>query len=558
MNRLLKWTWMMALLGACGVSVDPTVTPALEADKDDVSVAQSALVSVDASGRVIISGTAAADTATVNYYPNDPTTIIVALNGTTNVYMLNPLFQPALTGVVFYGGDGNDTFTNNTSLPSTAYGNNGDDVLTGGSGADFLEGDLGQDTLRGNGGDDTLWGSGGSDTLWGGPGDDQLYGHGGNDVLHGEDGNDLLNGGSGNDQLFGEYGQDTIMAVGLGVDTITGGPQWDYLWVDSSDSITDASPNEQSLGYVHIISAFHHVSYDGGKTSTAIGLDPLGENLPDPIAQSADNVTAKVNYSNSPLFRPSGPNRNDVFQNLAGDCYFMSAMAAIAGSNPEFIRNMVIALGDGTYAVRFYTAGIPDYVRVDGDLYEKNGSLAYARLNGSAINGAGAIWTPIVEKAFAIFRNDDSNYTTIDGGNVVPLTPQLNASATSFSWNDGHVSGCDGPCMAMLTWIAIGSPAGAYKTSVETSVANYLAWVQQQLNQKMPLVAGTMPDSTDTTVLDATYFRRGKHIYTIDHLTVDAFGLPNGIVLRNPYGSYVTFKDPAHIFFMLSASAYVL
>ena len=44
----------------------------------------------------------------------------------------------------------------------------------------------------------------------------------------------------------------------------------------------------------------------------------------------------------------------------------------------------------------------------------------------------------------------------------------------------------------------------------------------------------------------------------IDHVLTDTAGTANGIVLRNPYGSYVTFTDPAHIYFLLGAGAYIL
>ncbi|WP_020470607.1 C39 family peptidase [Zavarzinella formosa] len=60
--------------------------------------------------------------------------------------------------IVFYGKDGQDTFTNDTSLPSTAYGDGGGDELTGGSGKDILIGGAGEDILEGRGGDDDLRG----------------------------------------------------------------------------------------------------------------------------------------------------------------------------------------------------------------------------------------------------------------------------------------------------------------------------------------------------------------------------------------------------------------
>jgi len=555
--------WLGALVSmmllSCGVGAPGDARPALE--EEHVGVSREALtgVSLDASGRLTITGTAANDTVTVKYFPGDASRIVVALNGSSVVYDLVILYGTAPSSLAFWGLDGNDSFQNSTSLPSTAYGNNGDDVLVGGSGNDFLEGDYGNDLLLGNEGNDTLWGSGGNDMLFGGAGNDALYGHGGIDMLYGEDGADTINGGSSDDMLNGGNGQDTIISVGLGEDTVTGGAQWDSMWVDSSDNVTDASDNEETLGYLHEIDEFEAVSY-GGSTVTAVGLSPMGEDLPDPKAQSANSPVTKVDYSDRPLFRASGPNKNDVFQSpLLGDCYFMSAMASIANADPEYIRNMIVALGDGTYAVRFYDDGDPRYVRVDGELYEKDGTLAYARLNGTNINGAGAVWMPLVEKAFAIYRNGNGHYQSVAGGNAGPPLPtQLNAEISYYSWGDGHVSGCDGPCVNHLLWVAAGSPNNTYKTWMQSKVKSYLWWVQLMLSAKVPLVTGATSNASNTLTLTSDNFRRGQHIFMIDHVTTDADGTATGIVLRNPYGSYVTFSDPSHIFFLLGAGAYLL
>src|SRR5262245_43922879 len=49
----------------------------------------------------------------------------------------------------FYGGAGDDQFTNKTSIPSYASGGSGDDTLVGGLGADTLDGGADDDTLIG-------------------------------------------------------------------------------------------------------------------------------------------------------------------------------------------------------------------------------------------------------------------------------------------------------------------------------------------------------------------------------------------------------------------------
>ncbi len=85
-------------------------------------------------------------------------------------------------------GDGDNTFINQTSLPSKVFGGLGADTLTGGSGNDDLNGEGGNDTLKGLGGNDRLDAGAGNDFLEGGDGQDILLGGGGNDNLDGGNG----------------------------------------------------------------------------------------------------------------------------------------------------------------------------------------------------------------------------------------------------------------------------------------------------------------------------------------------------------------------------------
>jgi Ca2+-binding RTX toxin-like protein len=62
-----------------------------------------------------------------------------------------------------------------SAVARTAYGNDGNNYLTGNNR---------NNVLYGNGGNDRLWGLGGDDTFYGGTGNDMLVGAGGNDVYH--------------------------------------------------------------------------------------------------------------------------------------------------------------------------------------------------------------------------------------------------------------------------------------------------------------------------------------------------------------------------------------
>jgi Ca2+-binding RTX toxin-like protein len=98
-------------------------------------------------------------------------------------------FDPAqVQSIMFYGMDGNDGFSNNTWIKSTAFGGAGNDVLKGGTGNDSLRGGDGHDDLFGREGNDSVWGDAGSDLLVGGAGSDLLMakdGIGGNDDVYG-------------------------------------------------------------------------------------------------------------------------------------------------------------------------------------------------------------------------------------------------------------------------------------------------------------------------------------------------------------------------------------
>lgn len=71
--------------------------------------------------------------------------------------------RSGVSGLYFSGGNGFDSFVNQTSLPSLASGGDGDDSLTGGQGKDILLGGPGADWLEGRGGDDQLSGGTGDD-----------------------------------------------------------------------------------------------------------------------------------------------------------------------------------------------------------------------------------------------------------------------------------------------------------------------------------------------------------------------------------------------------------
>jgi Ca2+-binding RTX toxin-like protein len=140
-------------------------------------------VTLSSSGLLSIIGTPHNDTATVSVSTYNPSRLKVVLDGTTHTFN-----RSAVKSIFFDGKAGNDTFINNTSISSVAYGGVGNDKLIGGSGKDILLGGLGNDTIVGRSGNDYIDGGLGDDTDNGGAGDDIVNDDNGNDnEMNGEE-----------------------------------------------------------------------------------------------------------------------------------------------------------------------------------------------------------------------------------------------------------------------------------------------------------------------------------------------------------------------------------
>jgi serralysin len=142
---------------------------------------------------------------------------------------------------LIFGNQGDDHIDLTNAGASTAYGGQGNDLITasGNPNPQLLSGDLGDDTVIGGAGRDTLLGGDGNDLIVGGSGAAQIFGNAGNDTLeigtgpstvYGGQGNDLItvHAGAVGEVLYGDLGDDTIIG-GPGPDTIIGGAGADVL-----------------------------------------------------------------------------------------------------------------------------------------------------------------------------------------------------------------------------------------------------------------------------------------------------------------------------------------
>ena len=218
--------------------------------------------------------------------------------------------------------------------------------------------------------------------------------------------------------------------------------------------------------------------------------DLLGQNYADPASPYATR-----NFAGRPLFADAGPTAADVNQGSVGDCYYLAALAAIADTDASHIRQSVVDLGDGTYAVRFVN---PDettvYIRVDADLPTYNGGTnpVYADFGKQ-----GSMWVAIMEKAFAYFRTTEFTYASLSSGWMDEASDALGiASRSRYSATSGQ-------------------------TLLETIAAELGA------GKAVTYAAGVIVDGAPLV---------GYHAYSVEAVGYDANGVVSTLVLRNPWG----------------------
>jgi len=323
----------------------------------------------------------------------------------------------------------------------------------------------------------------------------------GNDNLVGGSGDDTIVGGPGRNRLSGAFGNDTLVSLGGSKgDILKGGFGDDRFWSDAAgDKVSDLSPQERGEGAVHAVGSFRAYRMpDGGILNQWMNapMQVMGQDLPDPVL--ADGWSYAPTYG-APLFATGGPKLQDVQQGYVGDCYFLATIGAVAKADPNFIRNHVADLGDGTYAVQFQRAGKPVYVRVDGDMPMLEGDLAA----GAAPADEDAVWVGVMEKAYAYFRDGDGTYASIEGGFPSEVFADL-----------GFV-----PTPAALS-----------------AESDLLTMALQDQNAGRVAVFGTGDVPAGSPLIEF-------HAYTVDQVLVDDTGTPYALRLRNPWGSDGGEKD---------------
>jgi len=305
--------------------------------------------------------------------------------------------------------------------------------------------------------------------------------------------------GNGNDSLFNAAtglgtivcgnGTDLVVSVGAGRAAISGGTGLDSFWVDSADTLSGVSAASTHAGAVHQIAQFYQPYSNNPSNPQYVPLTIAGQSLAEP--QIDGYATGYSNFSGSPLF-VNGPQFSDIHQGENGDCYFMASLGALAQNESQDIVQAITPLGDGTYAVRFYRNGQAVYLRIDANLPVYGGSLCYARTGNQ-----GQIWAPLMEKAYAFFRDGQNSYASLWGGWMSDVFTDVVNSGSNTVW-----------------------------MSPTTSLTSLAAFLTAQIQAGHAVTAGSYSNSTGPII--------GGHAYMVQSVTTTNQG--TFVTVYNPWG----------------------
>lgn len=208
-----------------------------------------------------------------------------------------------------------------------------------------------------------------------------------------------------------------------------------------------------------------------------------------------------------PLFK-DGVSFMDPQQGQIGDCYFPSALAAIARTDPQAIQKMITANGDGTYTVTFKerdwaTSRYKDVqVKVDGDLYVRSTGAPLYGATASTDKGQKTMetWFPLVEKAYAAWKG---SFDSIGNGGVA------------------------GDVMEDV----LGVPS-QWQVINESSVDRTWATLKTAVDKGYPMSAGTYGADQSARYTNSGVY--ANHSYTV--LGYEEAGGQRYVKLRNPWG----------------------
>ncbi|WP_377296967.1 C2 family cysteine protease [Rhizobium sp. SGZ-381] len=202
----------------------------------------------------------------------------------------------------------------------------------------------------------------------------------------------------------------------------------------------------------------------------------LGTDTPS-SAVKVGSSNYKISYSiaSKPLFATSGPAMTDINQGGLGDCYFLASCAEIASHNADLLKSMFTDNGNGTYGVRFYSNGKPQYVTVNAQL--ANGGSTFDHSSTS-------LWGQLAEKAWAQFQaggiatgntkvNYGNSYSTIGNGGYATNALAALTGATAFTEYYGNGSSWSA-YTRNASLVYTGAQSGLTTASIQSSLISAL------------------------------------------------------------------------------------
>lgn len=316
-----------------------------------------------------------------------------------------------------------------------------------------------------------------------------------------DSGNDTLTTGSNNDILTAGSGQCSLIALGGKNNTLVAGSGYTNIWETSGNMNMSGSGH----AVVHAIGSFINTS----------NMHVDGATFAEPKVDTQIQDTAgwvNVAARGFPLFSSHGPSINDLSQGEAGTCYFLSSLGSVAMHDPQQIRNIITAVGDGTYLEQFVNTnnGQISYVRVDGELPVsltalENGQL---KLEYEHLGINGSMWAALEEKGWAYFRASEYG------------------KAASYGFAEGG-TGQEGLA-------ALGAKDILCTNDLTQNFANgqqLLTWIDQQLSAGKAVDVGTNPNAKDIPLLLVD-----DHEYSAVKVEYYSDGEIAGMWVHNPWG----------------------
>lgn len=228
------------------------------------------------NGVLVVEGFDADSTIVISARENRAMSFVDYRIGTTGMGIQGSVPKSAISYIQVNGKGGNDMILNKTSIPSSLFGGQGNDVLVGGGGMDILDGGSGNDILFGRQGNDRLNGGVGDNALIGGSANDtyQLYSRNSNNRILEEANRDF-------DTLdFSKLSASQGVYANLETGNITSNPNTlDRLLGKMRATILDGGSSDPSNAAMDIMFDTNFATFDSITRGSAVRGESAIENI---------------------------------------------------------------------------------------------------------------------------------------------------------------------------------------------------------------------------------------------------------------------------------------